>query len=105
MAVCCYAGILPRAVRACRSNKRFLSLLNCFSAGIFVGMSLVHILPEADEIFTEWAEENGYEKPFPVPYVLVFVGYVLILIVDRVISAKYYYKNIHLNKSLNLTVI
>jgi len=47
-------------------------------------MSLVHMMPEATEIYAIWAAKEGIEKPFPLPYVGFFMGYMLILGVDRV---------------------
>ena len=82
MILCVGFGLIPKAWGACRNNRETLSLLNCFSAGIFLGMSLVHMMPEAQEIYLSWAIEEGIERPFPLPYVMYFVGYVLILALD-----------------------
>ena len=51
MIACCFTALIPKAVPGCGQNETILSLLNCFSAGIFLSMSLVHIMPEAVEIF------------------------------------------------------
>ena len=84
--VCCMAGVLPKVVPAVNKNPLVLSFLNCFSAGIFLGMALIHIIPEGIDVYSEWAESEGIEKPFPLPYVLIFVGYLIVLSVDRVIA-------------------
>ena len=83
-------GLLPRVCGVCKGGDVILSLLNCFSGGIFLGMSLIHIMPEAAEEYGEWAEENGIEKPFPLPFVMIFLGYLLILAVDRVLAGKFH---------------
>jgi len=49
-------------------------------------MSLVHMMPESAEVYLMWAAEEGIERPFPVPYVGFFCGYLLILGVDRVLA-------------------
>jgi hypothetical protein len=43
----------------------------------------MHILPEEVEDYGELTADM--ERPFPVPYLLYFVGYTFILIVDRVV--------------------
>lgn len=60
--------------------------MNCFSAGIFLGMALIHIIPEAIEVYGDYSKEKSIERPFPLPYVLIFVGYLIVLSVDRVIA-------------------
>lgn len=82
--VCCLAGVLPKVIPAINKNPIVLSFLNCFSAGIFLGMALVHIIPEGVEIYEAWAEQEGIERPFPLAYVMIFIGYMLVLAVDRV---------------------
>ena len=84
MILCVGLGIIPKIWPACQKSENALSFLNCFSAGIFLGMSLVHMMPEATEIYAIWAKKEGIEKPFPLPYVGFFMGYMLILGVDRV---------------------
>ena len=84
MFLCVGFGVLPKVWGTCRNNGLLLSLLNCFSAGIFLAMSLIHIMPETAEIYVEWAAAEGIEEPFPLPYVMFFIGYLLILFVDRV---------------------
>ena len=33
----------------CRSSQLTLSMINCFTRGVFLSMALIHILPEAVE--------------------------------------------------------
>ena len=44
-------GILTYRMVALRKNERGLSYLNCFSAGMFVSIGFIHMLPEAVEQF------------------------------------------------------
>jgi len=90
MTIICFAGLIPSAVPACRKSDHILSYLNCFSAGIFLAMSLIHMMPEAAEIYMLWAEslDEPLERPFPLPYVGFFIGYLLILLVDKVLAGK-----------------
>jgi len=89
-----YLGAIPFCVPKCRDSKQCLSFLNCFAAGIFFGMAFIHILPEADEMYTEYVtEELGYRRVFPLPYVLAFAGYLIILLIDRVLSQAHSHKD------------
>lgn len=53
--VICLAGLIPKAWPACARNETALSLLNCFSAGLFLAMCLVHIMPEGVHLFDIYA--------------------------------------------------
>ena len=55
--VCC-SGILPLKIPKLANSEWFLSYLNCFASGIFLSMALVHMMPEAVEIYSEWAESE-----------------------------------------------
>ena len=55
MFFCIAAGLVPKVWSKCRDSENALSLLNCFSAGIFLGMSLIHMMPEAAERYQTWA--------------------------------------------------
>lgn len=59
-----------------------LGLMNAFSGGVFLSAGLVHILPhvlEAGEGVT-WSPPS-----YPLPFVLVLIGYMLIFFVERVV--------------------
>lgn len=90
MLLCVSFGLLPKLLgNRCRSDQ-MLSLLNCFSAGIFLGMALIHMMPESAEIYAIWAKDQDIERPFPLPYVMFFVGYLFILSIDRVAAKAYH---------------
>ena len=98
MFLCVGFGVLPKVWGTCNKNEVLLSLLNCFSAGIFLAMALIHILPESAEIYMLWAAVEGIEKPFPLPYVMFLIGYLLILLVDRVAAKAHRAESESLNK-------
>jgi zinc transporter ZupT len=79
------AGILTYRLVIFRKNERGLSYLNCFSAGMFVSIGFIHMLPEAVEQYEEFVKERHWENAFPLPFCLMFAGYLLVLLVDRVI--------------------
>ena len=84
--VICFAGIIPKAWSGCSKHANALSLLNCFAAGMFLAMALMHLLPEGVEMYDSWAKQEGIEEPFPLAYLMFFVGFLLVLLVDRVIA-------------------
>jgi solute carrier family 39 (zinc transporter), member 1/2/3 len=101
--ICCVGfGFIPKAWGKCREDQYVLSFLNCFSAGIFLAMALVHMMPEAAEVYTIWAAKEGIERPFPLPYVMFFVGYLLILAIDRVAAKAYHAGHDHQEKTAPL---
>ena len=55
MLVCVGFGVIPKVWGACAKNESLLAYLNCFSAGLFLGMALIHIMPEAAHLYDEWA--------------------------------------------------
>ena len=76
------AGMYPTWSESCRSNPKILGVANSFACGVFIAIALVHILPEEIE---GWAGYCGDpEELFPLPELLAFVGYTLILVLDKV---------------------
>ena len=69
-------------------QKTFLSYLNCFSGGIFLSMALVHMLPGTITSYERWGKKKGLEHLFPLPTVMMLAGYLLVLLLDRVIMVK-----------------
>lgn len=90
MFLCVGLGVIPKLWSKCRKSETTLSLLNCFSAGIFLAMALIHMLPESAEVYEIWAKKEGIERAFPLPYVCFFLGYILILAIDRVAAKAYH---------------
>ena len=70
-------GFMPYFITSCRKSNTFLSLSNSFSAGIFLGMGLFHILPESVEMLEEVTE-------VPLAYICCFLSYALILFVEKI---------------------
>ncbi len=97
MLLCVGFGIVPKIWDSCGRNEEALSYLNCFSAGLFMAMAIVHMMPESAEMYNSWAKKEGIERPFPLPYICFFLGYFLILAIDRVAARKNHLK-FHLPK-------
>jgi hypothetical protein len=61
---------------------RWLSLLNCFSGGVFLAAGLVHLLPHCQESQERLGALVG---DYPLYLVLITLGYMLVLFVERVL--------------------
>lgn len=75
-----FAGYFPTYNRNCRENPKILGIANAFAGGVFMAIAFVHILPEAVADYTELKGPDA----FPLPNVLLFVGYSIILLIDKV---------------------
>lgn len=113
----CYLGLIPAYSKYCRSSQLTLSLMNCFAGGVFLAMAFIHILPESVEQYNEAmkeaeepaaaaatvatknstaaavVDEHDHEEHgahvFPLPYLLFFVGYMMVLLIDRVLAGEH----------------
>lgn len=52
-------GFLPICIPKFRKVKLLMTISNCFTAGLFIASGLVHILPEASEMFELAAAASG----------------------------------------------
>lgn len=74
-----FAGIAPRRLGISLQGEQKLTLSNAFSAGIFLGAGLLHMLPDAQENFQTFAGEVD----FPFPALIAGVGFLLILLLEK----------------------
>jgi zinc transporter ZupT len=79
----CMIGLIPVKVERCRKSPAFLGVANAFAGGVFLAIAFMHILPEAAGDYAEFMAPN--KNPFPLPYLLIFVGYTFILLIDKVV--------------------
>ena len=73
-------GLIPYFIKSCRQNVKCLNLVNTFAGGLFLGIGLFHILPEANEKFEKYKKLED----IPLAYFLSFISYAVILFVERV---------------------
>ena len=79
------AGLVPTWSSSCRENPKVLGIANSFAAGVFLAIAFCHIIPETIGDWTDQQTAKGKDKIFPLPEVLVFTGYTIILIIDKVL--------------------
>ena len=74
------AGCLIISCKKLQQSEKFLSFGNCFAAGIFLLVGVVHLLGESQENFVEALGEE-----IPLGYIVAMGGYSLILMVENVL--------------------
>ena len=86
------AGLIPTWSSSCRESPKILGIANSFAGGVFLAIALMHITPEMiegwnslDRNLSPYPECEPNEKVFPMPELLIFVGYSIILIIDKVL--------------------
>lgn len=81
-------GLLPLCIRKYRRGNKILNYANAFSGGIFLGIGLFHLLPEASEHFQKYyATPEGGKSFFfgyPMSYFIAFLSYSLILYLEKI---------------------
>ena len=75
-------GFIPTWSSSCRESPKVLGIANAFACGVFLAIGLCHMTPENIEGWNKLQE--GKAKIFPLPEVLMFLGYTLLLLVDKV---------------------
>ena len=79
------AGMIPTWSPSCRESPKILGIANSFAAGVFLAIALMHITPEMIETWNELPANKERDKIFPLPELLIFAGYTIILIIDKVL--------------------
>ena len=75
-------GFIPTWSSSCRESPKVLGIANAFACGVFLAIGLCHMTPENIEGWNKLQE--GKAKIFPLPEVLMFLGYTILLLVDKV---------------------
>ena len=77
-------GMWPICSPTCRESPKILGIANSFAGGIFLGIAFMHIMPEEIEAWNTLPQNVGHPV-FPVPEMLLFIGYTVILVLDKVL--------------------
>ena len=78
------SGAFPTYSESCRESPKILGIANSFAGGVFIAIAIMHIMPEQIETWGDLPRNEGKEV-FPLPELLMFFGYTLILILDKVL--------------------
>jgi hypothetical protein len=81
-------GLLPLFFANFRQGTVILNYANPFSGGIFIGIGLFHLLPEASYNFEQYYKtqegKSSFFYGFPMSYFIVFLSYSFILYLEKV---------------------
>lgn len=77
--------MIPTWSSSCRESPKILGIANSFAGGVFLAIAFMHITPEMIEDWNSMPLNQGNEKIFPLPELLIFTGYTIILIIDKVL--------------------
>lgn len=98
-------GLIPIYIKDFKTNKQFISLMSCFSAGLFLAVGLMHILPSANNDFAAYLESlehdnwpKGVDKEthlYPYAEMVTIISFSLILLLDKVIPEQSDHHDLH----------
>jgi zinc transporter ZupT len=77
-----FCGCFPTWSTGCRENPKILGIANAFASGVFLSIAIIHLLPEEVDVY--YNELHSGQDVFPLPYFLIWTGYTLILVIDKV---------------------
>jgi zinc transporter 1/2/3 len=80
---------LPLLRRNAASSDRILGWGNSFAAGVFLAAGLVHMLPDADQIWTKL----GWD--YPMAFALAAFAFVFMLLVEHVLLPEHAHREVH----------
>ncbi|GMT27517.1 hypothetical protein PFISCL1PPCAC_18814, partial [Pristionchus fissidentatus] len=66
-----------------KKSARWLSLLSCFSGGVFLATCFLDIIPHVDENYRLFLSESALEWEFPVPYLFMCSGFFLVYLIEE----------------------
>ena len=67
-------GIMPNQINYCKKNLSFMGYASSFTGGLFLGICLIHILPESYEKY----------KKFPISFFFTFITFCFIFYIDKI---------------------
>lgn len=77
------AGMVPTRSKLSEQGSRRLTLGNAFAGGVFLGAGLLHMLPDAQDNFSQLALGVDY----PIPILVAGLGFLLILLLEKAVLA------------------
>ncbi|XP_065567174.1 zinc transporter ZIP1-like [Artemia franciscana] len=67
-----------------RRYARVISLMSCFSGGVFLGTCLLDLFPDVQEEIEEVLDDLKVSTKFPIAEFLVVIGFFLVLITEQI---------------------
>lgn len=79
-------GIVPIYSKTFRLNPNLVSIANCLCAGLFLGITLISLLPDAFIVYLTYQKEEIQTREFfPWVFVICLISYSFLLIVEKIL--------------------
>jgi zinc transporter 1/2/3 len=86
-----FFGLMPNYIDSCKTNQNCMGYASSFTGGLFLGISLIHILPESIEKYDE----------IPISSFFAFITFCFIFYIDKIkLSSKNHHHNSLLEENL-----
>lgn len=69
-----------------RRMKNIISLLNCFTAGVFLGTCLLDLLPDVRSDVKDILKDLNIDDKFPLTEVIVLFGFLILLTIEQFVT-------------------
>ena len=83
MYVCCVSQVSKWYHSKGAKGRYYLSILNCFGGGVFLGTAVMHLIPEVKDQLDESLLEP-YNITYPIAELCIGFGFFLLLFVDKI---------------------
>ncbi|XGW22478.1 hypothetical protein V3C99_005032 [Haemonchus contortus] len=78
-----------------KKRGRWLSLLSCFSGGVFMGTCFLDIIPHINENYEDFKVLSGTNFEFPLPQFFTCVGFFLVYLIEEICIKVFAMKHDH----------
>lgn len=90
-------GYAPMMIKSFYNSPKIVSVGNCFAAGIFLLVGIVHLLADSQEAF----DETFPDDPIPLGYIIVIAGYALMVFIENIIFPGHNHSHEHVEENKN----
>ena len=73
--------------------RKVMSYINCGVGGVFLGTTMLHLLPEVNESFEDVVADLNIHTNFAVGEFVVSIGFFLVMLIEHVIMSLQHHHN------------
>lgn len=78
-----------------KKHSKWLSLLSCFSGGVFMGTCFLDIIPHINENYEDFKVLSGTDFEFPLPQFTTCIGFFLVYLIEEICVKVFAMKHDH----------
>ncbi|WKX90016.1 hypothetical protein Q1695_009114 [Nippostrongylus brasiliensis] len=78
-----------------KKHSKWLSLLSCFSGGVFMGTCFLDIIPHINENYEDFKVLSGTNFEFPLPQFFTCIGFFLVYLIEEICIKVFAMKHDH----------